>query len=340
MNLKKLGLFCLYISMLSYTQFKSNELFDAIEAYGFPTDPIKAIMFDYTSNQIGISGSFFLKFLLEKKNGMKEGWQASDVDIFVTEYSILEDFKAKFSCYEMKEIQIDYCSTYSSMNGVTNVLEIYGDRGNKLQIVVVNKPSISEHLLDCDLDFTKIAFTKDIVVTTEQTFEAIDNRQAQFPNTFRDVRHFIKVWFRAEKYKQRGFEIIYPKKITMKNVIYFNGNDYRIPPSILMKYDKIIGGKFFMFKYTKFDFNIKINTLKSELFTEKSMNTMYQDAIDRMEIQIYDLEKQLQDAKHQESCDTAFWREKAESLQKEMKELREKETKYNGMLEELKSLIE
>lgn len=318
--------------MLSYTQFKSNELFDAIEAYGFPTDPIKAIMFDYTSNQIGIGGSFFLKFLLEKKNGMKEGWQASDVDIFVTEYSILEDFKAKFSWYEMKEIQIDYCSTYSSMNGVTNVLEIYGDRGNKLQIVVVNKPSISEHLLDCDLDFTKIAFTKDIVVTTEQTFEAIDNRQAQFPNTFRDVRHFIKVWFRAEKYKQRGFKIIYPGKITMKNIIYFNGFDYRIPQSILMKYDKIIGGKFFMFKTANFDFNIKIRKLMKEISYEKSLNSMYQYTIEKMDIKIIELEKQLKEAKYVESVDTAFWREKAESL-------KEKETKYNSMLEHIKSLI-
>lgn len=326
--------------MLSYTQFKNNELFDAIEAFGFPTDPIKAIMFDYTSDQIGIGGSFFLKFLLEKKNGMKEGWQASDVDIFVTEYSILEDFKAKFGWYEMKEIQIDYCSTYSSMNGVTDVLEIYGDRGNKLQIVVVNKTSIAEHLLDCDLDFTKIAFTKDMIVTTEKTFEAIDNRQTLFPDTFRDVRHFIKVWFRAEKYRKRGFTILYPGKITMKNVIYFNGYDYRIPPSILIKYDKIIGGKFFMYKATKFDFNIKIKTLKSELFTEKSMNSMYQDTIEKMEQQIFDLDKQLKDAKYQESYDTMFWREKAESLQKEMTELREKETKYNGMLKDIKSLIE
>jgi len=326
--------------MLSYTQFKNNELFDAIEAYGFPTDPIKAIMFDYTSDQIGIGGSFFLKFLLEKKNGFKEGWQASDVDIFVTEYSILEDFKAKFGWYEMKEIQIDYCSTYSSMNGVTNVLEIYGDRGNKLQIVVVNKTSIAEHLQDCDLDFTKIAFTKDIVVTTKKTFEAINNRQAQFPNTFRDVRHFIKVWFRAEKYKQRGFKIIYPGKITMKNIIYFNGFDYRIPQSILMKYDKIIGGKFFMFKAANFDFNIKIGKLKKELFTEKSMNSMYQDAINHMEIQINDLEEQLKEAKYGESKNTMFWREKAESLQMEMKELKEKETKYNSMLKDIKSLIE
>lgn len=319
--------------MLSYTQFKSNELFDAIEAYGFPTDPIKAIMFDYTSEQIGIGGSFFLKFLLEKKNGFKEGWQASDVDIFVTEYSILEDFKAKFGWYEMKEIQIDYCSTYSSMNGVTDVLEIYGDRGNKLQIVVVNKTSIAEHLQDCDLDFTKIAFTKDIVVTTKKTFEAIDNRQAQFPDTFRDVRHFIKVWFRAEKYKQRGFEIIYPKKITMKNVIYFDGYDYRIPPCILMKFDKIIDGKFFMYKEHNHHLKNKIKTLENELACEKSMNTMFQDTIEN-------LEKELQDAKYQESYDTMFWREKAESLQKEMKELKEKETKYNSMLNDIKSLIE
>ena len=326
--------------MLSYTQFKNNELFDAIEAYGFPTDLIKAIMFDYTSDQIGIGGSFFLKFLLEKKNGMKEGWQASDVDIFVTEYSILEDFKAKFGWYEMKEIQIDYCSTYSSMNGVTDVLAIYGDRGNKLQIVVVDKTSIGEHLRDCDLDFTKIAFTKDMVVTTEKTFEAIDNRQTQFPDTFRDVHHFIKVWFRAEKYRKRGFKILYPGKITMKNIIYFNGFDYRIPQSILMKYDKIIGGKFFMFKDHNNHLKNEIKTLKNELAYEKSMNSMYQDTIENMEIQISDLQKQLEVAKAVESDDTAFWREKAESLQKEMKELREKETKYNGMLKDIKSLIE
>jgi len=346
--------------MLSYTQFKSNELFDAIEAFGFPTDLIKAIMFDYTSDQIGIGGSFFLKFLLENKNGMKEGWQPSDVDIFVTEYSILEDFKAKFGWYEMKEIQIDYCSTYSSMNGVTNVLEIYGDRGNMLQIVVVNKTSIGEHLLDCDFDFTKIAYTKDMVVTTEKTFEAIDNRQTQFPDTFRDVRHFIKVWFRAEKYKRRGFEIIYPRKITMENIIYFNGYDYRIPPSILKKFDKIVGGKFFMFKEHNHHLKIEIKTLKNELATEKSMNSMYQDTIENMEQQISDLQKQIKDAnikksyetmfwreqakslqkEMKESYETIFWREQAESLQKEMKELREKETKYNGMLNDIKSLIE
>ena len=348
------------LNMLSYTQFKSNELFDAIESFGFPTDLIKAIMFDYTSDQIGIGGSFFLKFLLEKKNGKKEGWQPSDVDIFVTEYSILEDFKAKFGWYEMKEIQIDYCSTYHSMNGVTDVLEIYGDRDNTLQIIVVNKPTIGEHLLDCDFDFTKIAFTKDIVVTTEKIFEAIDNRQTLFPDTFRDVRHFIKVWFRAEKYKRRGFEIIYPRKITMKNVIYSNGYDYHIPPCILKKFDKIIGGKFFMFKEHNHHLKIEIKTLKNELATEKSMNSMYQDTIEKMEIQIYDLEQQLKVAKAVESDDTAFWREKAESLQKEMKEsdetmfwreqteslekkmkeLREKETKYNGMLNDIKSLIE
>ena len=78
--------------------------------------------------------AFFLKSYLKKK-WYEEGWQASDVDIFVTEYSILEDFKAKFGWYEMKEIQIDNSSTYSSMNGVTDVLEIYGDRENKLQIL-------------------------------------------------------------------------------------------------------------------------------------------------------------------------------------------------------------
>ena len=35
-----------------------------------------------------------------------------------------------------------------------------------------------------------------------------------------------------------------------------------------------------------------------------------------------------------------FWRKKAVSLQKEIKELRKKETKYNSMLKDIQSLIE
>ena len=86
--------------------------------------------------------------------------------------------------------------------------------------------------------------------------------------------------------------------------------------------------------------------LKTELrkiYKQKRNDLTFEEIQKRQENiyqQIFDLDKRLKDAKYQESYDTMFWREKAESLQKEMTELREKETKYNGMLKDIKSLIE
>lgn len=298
--------------MQTYTQFFNNDFFNAIDEFGFPSDTIKAIMFDHTSEEIGIGGSFVLKYLLEKKNGIKEDWKASDIDFFVTDYSILKKFYDKFSWYPMTLFTIDDNTEYSTMNGISHVLEIYGDNNNrKIQVVVIDYDTIEGHINDIDLEFTKILFSKERGYHGTDFFNAIETRSCNFPNKFTNIRHFIKVWFRAEKYKKRGFTINYPKKITLENVIYYNGKDYRIPESIKKKYEKIVDGKFFMFKERKplklvsskkkkkvvnFDIDdptfisnqqeenyiAEINELKNQLSLSKEENTNLQDKISKM----------------------------------------------------------
>ena len=344
-------------TQFSNTQFSNFEFFKAVDDFGFNPDIIKAIMFDYSTEAIGIGGSFFLKFLLEKKNGFEEEWEASDIDIFVTDYSILEMFKEKFSWNTMREFQTKNNSIYSTMSGVTDVLEIDGDDGKKLQIVVTDKSSVGDHLLDCDLDFTKIAFTKDNILVTKDTIEAIDNRRATFPDTFRNVRHFMKVWLRAEKYKMRGFSIDYPKKITMENVIYNRGYDYDLPPSIKAMYDKIIDGKFFIRKERKSVFEKikekKVQQFNVETQTEEEMEKFrvvikkLRDELDKerlcsAQMQLF-YERSLTDMKFEMiDCENEVKRSaeiSIKDMEHKMISLKEQLMKYKEMMGEIKSLV-
>ena len=321
--------------MQSYTQFSNFEFFKAVDDFGFNPDLIKAIMFDYSAEAIGIGGSFFLKFLLEKKNGVEEEWEASDIDIFVTDYSILEMFKEKFSWNPMREFQTKNNSIYSTMSGVTDVLEIDGDDGKKLQIVVTDKSSVGEHLLDCDLDFTKIAFSKDNIVVTENTFEAIDNRRATFPDTFRNVRHFMKVWLRDEKYKMRGFSIDYPKKITMENVIYNRGYDYDLQPSIKAMYDKIIDGKFFIRKERKSVFE----KMKEKKVLQFNVETQTDEEIEALRAEITKIRDELA-MERDRGAEMRLLHEKSfTNIECENIALKEELMKYKEMMDEIKSLV-
>lgn len=324
--------------MQSYTQFSNVEFFTAVDEFGFNSDLIKAIMFDYPPEAIGIGGSFFLKFLLEKKNGVEEEWEASDIDIFVTDYSILKMFEEKFSWYPMREFQTKNNSIYSTMSGVTDVLEIDGNDGKKLQIVVTDKSSVGEHLLDCDLDFTKIAFSKDNIVVTENTFESIDNRRATFPDTFRNVRHFMKVWLRAEKYKTRGFSIDYPKKITMENVIYnFRyGYDYDLPPSITAMYDKIIDGKFFIRKERKSVFE----KMKEKNVLQFNVETQTEEEMEALRAEITKLRDELAMERDRGTQMRLLHEKSITNIEYEKIALKEELMKYKEMMGEIKSLVE
>ena len=367
--------------MQTYTQFFNNDFFNAIDEFGFPSDTIKAIMFDHTSEEIGIGGSFVLKYLLEKKNGIKEDWEASDIDFFVTDYSVLKKFYDKFSWYSMTLFTIDDNMEYSSMNGISHVLEIYGDNNNrKIQVVVIDYDTIEGHINDIDLEFTKILFSKERGYHGTDFFNAIETRSCNFPKTFTNVRHFIKVWFRAEKYKKRGFTINYPKKITLENVIYYYGKDYRIPESIKKKYEKIVDGKFFMFKERKplklvspkknkkvvnFDISnqqeenyiAEINELKNLLYLSKEENTNLQDKISKMG---HGIEKYLNNTMGLKEKNIKLNEEKQtlikanneliqtnqslidtnQKLSKEIEEFKSKESGINSTLEEEKNELQ
>jgi len=322
--------------MQSYTQFSNVEFFNAIDEFGFSPDLIKAIMFDYPPEAIGIGGSFFLKFLLEKKNGVKEEWEASDIDIFVTDYSILEMFKEKFSWNPMREFQTKNNSIYSTMSGVTNVLEIDGDDGKKLQIVVTDKSSVGEHLLDCDLDFTKIVYSKDNIIVTKNTFEAFDKRRATFPDTFRNVRHFMKVWQRAEKYKMRGFSIDYPKKITMENVIYNRGYDYVLPLSVTAMYDKIVDGKFFIRKEWKSVFE----KMKEKKVLQFNVETQTEEEMEALRAEITKLQDELAMERDRGTQMRVLYEKSITNMENENIAMEEELMKYKEMMGEIKSLVE
>ena len=184
----------------------------AITQFGFDGKAIVELLAENSDNTI-LSGSFLLNLIM----GRKATWNANDIDIFTNSLTFIEKLDKliptdKHQCPEF----FDYANSLRCK--INNILDwpspIYYS-GRKIQVIYTEKTTPAEVISKFDIYCCRSVFNGVELTISDETYKAIVTRKTPFICLFDTADQFTRVLMRTEKYKKRGFTIVYPNKVLL-----------------------------------------------------------------------------------------------------------------------------
>lgn len=197
-------------------EFYINQLKSKIDDFGFPANDILPIL--QSSPDTFITGSFLLHYLTSPTD-----WHPNDIDVFTTDpelYKKLEDCMKPYTKARFGFNNVAHNGDYPNIgNYIDNLYEWESNVDNmkKFQIILIKDATANDVIDKFDLDIVKSRFDGHIIIIPHKSMKSLVKKEAKISSTFATEYNLNQTIERVEKYKLRGYTILFPLYISIES---------------------------------------------------------------------------------------------------------------------------